>query len=133
MFELEEACTSQRLEDAVKRLYVGVGLALEYASALWGGYLRRGRIASERVQLTIARCVLRCSCQDRHKCEVLRLRGWPTLAWRRSGHGLRVLNYRCHSQLWSEHISKIIQHQQFKTFVLKRLGRHSGSEDVVKR
>ena len=34
---------------------------------------------------------------------------------------------------WSEHISNIIQRQQFKIFVLKRLARRRGSEDVVKR
>ena len=34
---------------------------------------------------------------------------------------------------WSEHISNIIQRQQFKIFVLKRLARRRGAEDVVKR
>ena len=34
---------------------------------------------------------------------------------------------------WSEHISNIIQRQQFKIFFLKRLARRRGAEDVVKR
>ena len=48
-------------EDVVKRLYIGVVRpVLEYASALWDGCLRHDRIALERVQLAIARSVLRC-------------------------------------------------------------------------
>ena len=34
---------------------------------------------------------------------------------------------------WYEHISNIIQRQQFKIFVLKRLARRRGVEDVVKQ
>ena len=34
---------------------------------------------------------------------------------------------------WSEHIRNIIERQQFKIFILKRLARRRGAEDVVKR
>ena len=53
--------------------------------------MRRDRIALERVQLAIARSVLRCPRQDRHNWEVLRQIGWPTLAWRRRRNKLLFL------------------------------------------
>ena len=57
----------------------------------WNGCLRRDRIALERVQLAIARSVLRCPRQDRHNWVVLRQIGWPTLAWRRRRNKLLFL------------------------------------------
>ena len=94
MFVLKRLARRRGAEDVVKRLYVGVVRpALEYASALWDGCLRRDRIALERVQLAIARSVLRCPRQDRHNWawEVLRQIGWPTLAWRRRRNKLLFL------------------------------------------
>ena len=83
IFVLKRLARCRGAEDVVKRLHVGVVRpALEYASALWDGCLRRDRIALERVQLAIARSVLHCPRQDRHNWEVLRQIGWPTLAWR---------------------------------------------------
>ena len=92
IFVLKRLARRRGAEDVVKRLYVGVVRpALEYASALWDGCLRRDRIALERVQLAIARSVLRCPRQDRHNWEVLRQIGWPTLAWRRRRNKLLFL------------------------------------------
>ena len=68
IFVLKRLARRSGAEDVVKRLYVGVVRpALEYASALWDGCLRRDHIALEHVQLAIACSVLCCSRQDRHK------------------------------------------------------------------
>ena len=92
IFVLKRLARCRGAEDVVKRLHVGVVRpALEYASALWDGCLRRDRIALERVQLAIARSVLHCPRQDRHNWEVLRQIGWPTLAWRRRRNKLLFL------------------------------------------
>ena len=94
IFVLKRLARRRGAEDVVKRLLVYVGVVrptLEYASALWDGCLRRDRIALERVQLAIARSVLRCPRQDRHNWEVLRQIGWPSLAWRRRRNKLLFL------------------------------------------
>ena len=63
----------------------------KYVLSIYLTSLRRDRIALERVQLAIARSVLRCPRQDRHNWEVLRQIGWPTLAWRRRRNKLLFL------------------------------------------
>ena len=60
IFVLKRLARRRGSEDIVEWLYVGVvRLALGYTSARWDSYLRRDRIVLERVQLAIARSVLR--------------------------------------------------------------------------
>ena len=70
--------------DVVKRLYLGlVRPSLEYASPVWDACSRADSLSLERVQLSIARAVLRRCRRDLSNVSVLSLIGWPTLAWRR--------------------------------------------------
>ena len=62
-----------------------------YASPVWDGCPKRDCVALERIQLAVARAVLRCSRRDVSNTETLRRIGWPTLAWRRRRQKLSVL------------------------------------------
>ena len=65
--------------------------ALEYASPVWDGCQKRDSVALERIQLAVARAVLRCSRRDVSHTETLRRIGWPTMEWRRRRQKLSVL------------------------------------------
>ena len=69
----------------VKRLYTAfLRPSLEYASVVWDSKcLRCDRIALERVQLSIARAILKWQRQSHSNAETLQCIGWPTLSWRR--------------------------------------------------
>ncbi len=70
--------------NVVKRLYLGlVRPSMEYAAPVWDDCSKRDAMSLERVQLAVARAILRCSRRDTHNKEVLRKIGWSTLAWRR--------------------------------------------------
>ena len=64
----------------VKRLYLSlVRPSLEYASPVWDACSRADSLSLERVQLSIARAVLRGGRRDLSNVSVLSLIGWPTL------------------------------------------------------
>ena len=72
------------------RLYVGlVRPVIEYASVVWGSSCsKRDSDALERLQLSVARCVLQaqigfCNSRCMPKNTLLATLNWPTLAWRR--------------------------------------------------
>ena len=77
----------------VKRLYTAfLRPSLEYASVVWDSKCSKShRLALERVQLSIARAVLKCNRRSRSKAEVLQCVGWPTLAWSRRRAKLAIL------------------------------------------
>ena len=63
----------------------------EYAPTVWDGCPKRDSVALERIQLAVARAVLRCSRRDVSNMETLCRSGWPTLAWRCRRQKLSVL------------------------------------------
>ena len=92
VFVLKRLAQRRNSAAIVKRLFVGlVRPALEYASPVWDGCPKRDSVALERIQLAVARAVLRCSRRDVSNTETLRRIGWPTLAWRRRRQKLSVL------------------------------------------
>ena len=92
VFVLKRLAQRRNSAAIVKRLFVGlVRPALEYASPVWDGCPKRDCVALERIQLAVARAVLRCSRRDVSNTETLRRIGWPTLAWRRWRQKLSVL------------------------------------------
>ena len=108
VYVLQRLARRRTSADVVKRLYIGlVRPALEYASAVWDGCTRNDRLALERVQLAIARSILSCSRRDYHNSDVLRMIGWPTLAWRRRRQKLLVLWDLVHNRGPSELASKL--------------------------
>ena len=82
----------------VKRLYLGlVRPVLEYASPVWDGCSKADAMTLERVQLSVARAILRCSRLSTSNSNVLREIDWPTLAWRRRRFKLLLLWQLLHS------------------------------------
>ena len=83
----QTACPASKLGCyTVKRLFVGlVRPALEYASPVWDGCPKRDSVALERIQLAVARAVLRSSRRDVSNTETHRRIGWPTLAYGAAG------------------------------------------------
>ena len=65
--------------------------ALEYASPVCDGCLKRDSVALKRIRLAVARAVLRCSRRDVSNTETLGRIGWPTIKWRRRHQKLSVL------------------------------------------
>ena len=65
--------------------------ALEYASPVCDGCPKRDSVALERIQLAVARAVLRCSRRDMSNTQTLRRIGWPTMEGRRRRQKLLVL------------------------------------------
>ena len=99
VFVLQRLAKRRYSANVVKRLFTGlVRPALEYASVLWDGCNQHDRLALERLQLAIARSILSCSRRDYHNQDVLRLIGWPTLAWRRRRQSLLTLWDLLHGQ-----------------------------------
>ena len=76
----------------VKRLYLSlVRPALEYAAPVWDSCSRHDSLSLERVQLAVARAILRASRRSHHNVDVLSKIGWPSLAWRRRRYKLLLL------------------------------------------
>ena len=76
----------------VKRLYVGlVRQVLEYASPVWDSCTKSETLSLERLQLSVARAVLRVRRSSMSNSKVLEAVGWPTLAWRRRRFKLLLL------------------------------------------
>ena len=70
--------------DLVSIMYKGlVRPILEYAAVVWDACPKSDVIALERLQLSVARTILRLSRRSTSNIDVLRAIGWPTLAWRR--------------------------------------------------
>ena len=68
----------------VKRLYVGlVRQVLEYAGPVWDSCTKAQAMSLGRLQLSVARAVLRIRRCLRSNRKVLEDVGWPTLAWTR--------------------------------------------------
>ena len=100
VFVLKRLAQRRNSAAIVKRPFVGlVRPALEYASPVWDGCPNRDCVALERIQLAIARAVLRCSRRDVSNTETLHRIGWPTLAWRRRRQKLSVLSGTCCSNV----------------------------------
>ena len=65
VFVLKRLAQRRNSAAIVKRLFVGlVRPALEYASPVWDGCPKRDCVSLERIQLAVARAVLRCSLRD---------------------------------------------------------------------
>ena len=76
----------------VKRLFVSfIRSSLEYAAPVWDACPIRDAMALERIQLSIARAVLKLSRHDHSNISVLEAIGWPSLAWRRRRFKLLLL------------------------------------------
>ena len=65
--------------------------SLEYAAPVWDACHIRDAMALERIQLSIARAVLKLSRHDHSNISVLEAIGWPSLAWRRRRFKLLLL------------------------------------------
>ena len=80
----------------VQPLYLAlVRPVLEHACAAWGSCLKSDSVALERVQLSVARAILRLPRRTSSNRAVLEAIGWPTLAWRRRRYQLLLL-WRLH-------------------------------------
>ncbi len=76
----------------VKRMFESlVRPILEFASPVWDSCRRSDQVVLERVQLSVARAVLRQSRISFSNRKVLQDIGWPTLAWRRRRYKLLLL------------------------------------------
>ena len=85
--------------DFIKQLYlVVVRPTLEHACAAWSNCLKADSMALERVQLSVARAVLRLPRRVYSNNFVLGSIGWPTLAWRRRRFQLLLLWRLYHGQ-----------------------------------
>ncbi len=92
IFMLKRLARRTGASDVAKRLYLGlVRPSLEYAGPVWDACSHRDAMAAERLQLAVARCILRCSRRDVHNVDVLTRINWPTLAWRRRRFKLLLL------------------------------------------
>ncbi len=70
--------------DFVKKLYLSlVRPVLEYAGPVWDSCPKSDVVTLERVQLAIARAIIRQGRATMSNRNVLATIGWPTLAWRR--------------------------------------------------
>ena len=79
-------------ESLVTRLFLSlVRPSLEYAAPAWDSCSKHDAMSLERVQLSVARAILRISRRSCHNTDVLRKIGWPTLAWRRRRQKLLLL------------------------------------------
>ena len=82
--------------DFIKRLYLAiVRPALEHGCAAWNYCLKSDIVALERVQLSIARAILRLPRRSFSNESVLQTINWPTLAWRRRRYQM-LLFWRLH-------------------------------------
>ena len=80
-----------------KRLYLGlVRPVLAYAGPWWDSCTKADCSAVQRVQLSVARAILRCSRHSASNVDVLSIIGWPTLAWRRRRFKLLLLWHLLH-------------------------------------
>ena len=63
------------------RLYLAlVRPVLEYGSVVWDSFLKADAVSLERLQLVVARSILRCSRQSMASSAVLATLDWLTLA-----------------------------------------------------
>ena len=75
---------------AIRRFYIAfVRPRLEYCNAAWCGLTRIQALRLDKVQVRVARAVVRCPGGSRS--QVLQEAGLPTLSWRRREHCLGLL------------------------------------------
>ena len=73
----------------VRHLYISlVRPVLEYARPVWDSCTLENCLRIERLQLSVARAILRASRRTKPNVSVLGDIGWPTLAWRRRRYEL---------------------------------------------
>ena len=73
----------------VRHLYISlVRPVLEYAGPVWDCCTLEDCLRVERLQLSVARAILRASRRTKSNVSVLAEIGWPTLAWRRRRYKL---------------------------------------------
>ena len=92
VFTLKRLARRLGSESLVTRLFLSlVRPSLEYAAPAWDSCSKHDAMSLERVQLSVARAILRISRRSCHNTDVLRKIGWPTLAWRRRRQKLLLL------------------------------------------
>ena len=92
VFTLKRLARRPGSADIVKRLYLSlVRTSLEYAAPVWDHCPVRDAMALERIQLAVARAVLKFCRRDHSNVETLKAIGWPSLAWRRRRFKLLLL------------------------------------------
>ena len=64
---------------------------LEYAGPVWDSYKKADSLRLERVQLSIAKSILRSDCRSTANISVLESIGWSTLSWTRRRFKLLLL------------------------------------------
>ena len=92
VFTLKRLARRLGCESLVTRHFLSlIHPSLEYAAPAWDSCSKHDAMSLERVQLSVARAILRISRRSCHNTNVLRKIGWPTLAWRRRRQNLLLL------------------------------------------